>query len=206
MTLRLPNEAERKRRSAMKRRAIKHSDNWATPPYIYNALNREFNFDFDPCPYDPTVRHPSADLPLADQWRQSPLFVQTKEEGEAVSFDGLDPAVEWGKRNFVNPPYSQDLKEAFIARAALEANSGALCVLLIPASVSTTVFHDIILPNAREIRYPRGRIKFIGYNTRGELVTQSCGMHDSMIVVFDGRGAKIRSHVIVVGYDPKEIR
>lgn len=24
---------------------------WLTPPDIYNRLNEEFNFDFDPCPY-----------------------------------------------------------------------------------------------------------------------------------------------------------
>tara|TARA_R100001086_G_scaffold238060_1_gene162522 strand:+ start:354 stop:815 length:462 start_codon:yes stop_codon:yes gene_type:complete len=24
---------------------------WLTPPDLYNQLNKEFNFDFDPCPY-----------------------------------------------------------------------------------------------------------------------------------------------------------
>ena len=186
----------------MKKRAILHSDNWATPSYIYDPLNREFNFDFDPCPYDPTVRHPSADLPIAEAWRQPAMIGITQEIGAAVAFDGLDPAVVWGKRNFINPPYSQDLKEAFIKRAANEADRGALCVLLIPASTSTAVFHDVILPNAREIRYPRGRIKFIGYNTRGELVSQSCGMHDSMIVVFDGSGT---GRPPSLGYNPKGV-
>jgi len=188
----------------MKRRAIKHSDNWATPSYVYDPLNKEFNFDFDPCPYDPTVRHPSADLPVAEAWRQPAMFGATQEIGSAVSFDGLDPAVVWGERNFINPPYSQELKEAFIARAANEAASGALCVLLIPASVSTAVFHDVILPNASEIRFLRGRVAFVGYNTRGEWTEGACGMHDSMIVIFDGRsGAKRGTPVMVVGYDPK---
>ena len=76
--------------------------------------------------------------------------------------------------------------------------------MLIPASVSTAVFHDVILPNAREIRFLRGRVAFVGYNTRGELVAKKSGMHDSLLVVFDGRsGAKRGSPVIVVGYDPK---
>ncbi len=26
------------------------TDNWSTPKDLYNSLNNEFNFDFDPCP------------------------------------------------------------------------------------------------------------------------------------------------------------
>lgn len=34
----------------MKDRNLEHSDDWATPEYVYDPLNAEFNFDFDPCP------------------------------------------------------------------------------------------------------------------------------------------------------------
>lgn len=34
----------------MKNRNLKHSDNWQTPTAFYERLNKEFNFDFDPCP------------------------------------------------------------------------------------------------------------------------------------------------------------
>lgn len=27
-----------------------NSDDWATPDWLYDELNKEFNFDFDPCP------------------------------------------------------------------------------------------------------------------------------------------------------------
>ena len=27
------------------------SDNWGTPPALYEELDEEFHFDFDPCPY-----------------------------------------------------------------------------------------------------------------------------------------------------------
>ena len=27
------------------------SDVWLTPKSVYDKLNEEFNFDFDPCPY-----------------------------------------------------------------------------------------------------------------------------------------------------------
>ena len=62
---------------------------------------------------------------------------------------------------------------------------GATCVCLIPVSTSTVLFHDFIKPNAKEIRFLRGRVKFIGFNHLGEKVTnQLTGMHDSMVVIF----------------------
>ena len=51
----------------------KKTDNWATPQWLYDKLNDEFDFDFDPCPLNSKI-------------------------------DGLN--IKWGKRNFVNPPYS----------------------------------------------------------------------------------------------------
>ena len=51
----------------------KKTDDWQTPQWLYDELNDEFDFDFDPCPLNST-------------------------------FDGL--LCDWGKRNFINPPYS----------------------------------------------------------------------------------------------------
>lgn len=99
-----------------------------------------------------------------------------------AEFDGLE--VEWGKKNFVNPPYSLKLKTEFVKKAIDEAKKGKLCVCLLPVSTSTILFHDHIQPNASEIRFVRGRIKFIGINTFGEKVTNKPAMHDSMIVIF----------------------
>ena len=141
----------------MKNRNLNHSDNWKTPDWLYDELNEQYNFDFDPCPYS---------------------------EGEPL-FAGL--AVDWGERNFVNPPYSRKLKEAFVEKAVVESKKGKLCVMLLPVSTSTRLFHDVIQPNAKEIRFLRGRVAFHGYNTRGEWSTKNKPMHDSMIVVFDGR-------------------
>ena len=141
----------------MKNRNLRHTDNWKTPPYLYCMLDDEFSFDFDPCPYS---------------------------EGEPL-FDGLQ--IEWGERNFINPPYSRKLKEAFVKRAIEESKKGKLCVLLLPVSTSTKLFHEHILPNEPDIRFIKGRISFHGYNTKGEWTTKNKGMHDSMLVIFDGR-------------------
>ncbi len=138
----------------MKNRNLNNTDNWATPKTFYEELNREFSFNFDPCP----------------------LY---------ATFDGL--IIDWKERNFINPPYSRKLKELFIVKAVEESKKGKICVCLIPVSTSTKLFHEIIKPNAKEIRFIKGRIKFIGINTFGVKVSEKCGMHDSMIVIFDGR-------------------
>ena len=64
---------------------------------------------------------------------------------------------------------------------------GKLCVFLLPVSTSTKLFHNVILPENPEIRFLRGRVAFHGYNTKGEYSTKNKGMHDSMLVIFDGR-------------------
>jgi hypothetical protein len=57
--------------------------------------------------------------------------------------------VEWGDRNFINPPYSRKLKEAFVRKAISESKKGKLCVMLLPVSTSTKAIsqRDIAEPN-----------------------------------------------------------
>lgn len=35
----------------MKKRNLKINDDWKTPKSLYNSLDKEFHFDFDPCPF-----------------------------------------------------------------------------------------------------------------------------------------------------------
>ena len=141
----------------MKNRNLEHRDDWETPKLFYEKLNKEFKFDFDPCPLDHNI----------EEW------------------DGLE--IEWGQSNFINPPYSRITKEGFIKKAIEESKKGKLCVMLLPVSTSTKIFHHSILPNNPEIRFIEKRLNFSGYNSKGEYVTDKVGMHDSMIVIFDGR-------------------
>ena len=142
----------------MKNRNLPRDDNWITPEWFYKTLNDEFNFDFDPCPYHTGVI----------KWNQ----------------DGL--LIDWGNRNYINPPYSRSLKEAFVTRSVGMSKKGKLCVLLLPVSTSTALFHDVIKPNAKEIRFIKGRIKFQKKDENGTLYTpKNGGMHDSMIVIFN---------------------
>ena len=120
-------------------------------------------------------------------------------------WDGLK--IEWKERNYINPPYSRKLKEAFVRKAIAESKKGKFCVMLLPVSTSTDLFHNDILPNiSYPIRFLKRRLKFVGTNTKGQrvnypkaartseiieynreeipLYVSNSGMHDSMIVCF----------------------
>lgn len=125
--------------------AIFSSENvhWQTPVWLYEELNREFHFTFDPCPL----------------------------HGKG----GLDRS--WGKRNFINPPYGRKGEVIkWILKGVEEWRKGKLCVFLLPVRTDVKWFHDLILPNAREIRFIRGRLKFSN--------SKNSAPFPSMIVVF----------------------
>ena len=98
-----------------------------------------------------------------------------------ADFDGLK--IDWKAVNYINPPYNRKDKELFIRKAYSEYLKGKTCIMLLPVSTSTKIFHELIYPNA-EIRFLKGRVKFKGYNSTGEYVTNKAGQHDSMLVIF----------------------
>ncbi len=138
----------------MKNRNLPRDDNWATPLELYNNLNSQFAFDFDPCPYC---------------------------EGE-LTFDGL--SIDWKYSNFVNPPYSNKLKTAFVKKAIEQYELGKRSVLLLPVSTSSVLWHDIIMPTKPEVIFIKGRVKFEKILADGTRVKPPYGpMHDSMLVI-----------------------
>ena len=135
----------------MKNRIQIH-DNWQTPRYILDQIEKEFGEFFDPCPVN-------------------------------SEFDGLE--IDWKDVNYINPPYSLKMKQAFVKKAIEECKKGKVCIMLIPVSTSTKLFHEDILPNASEIRFIKGRINFNGFDTQGSNGKKyQSGQMDSMIVVF----------------------
>lgn len=142
----------------MKQRSFKNGSSngdWATPDYILDDVKKEFGDFFDPCPY----KH------------------------DLNNWDGLK--VSWKAVNYINPPYDRLLKEAFILKAFEESKKGKVCIMLLPVSTDTKIFHEVILPNA-EIKFIKGRVKFKGFNTKGEYVTNKAGQGGSMFVIFRG--------------------
>jgi len=70
--------------------------------------------------------------------------------------------IEWGQRNFVNPPFN-DVK-SFVKKAIQEMEKGRLSIFLLPTRTNASYWHSLILPNCTGIRFFKGRIKFPGYS------------------------------------------
>lgn len=90
-------------------------------------------------------------------------------------WDGL--AIEWGKSNFVNPPYGTQIKK-WVRKSYEESQDGKTCVMLIPSRTDTRWWHDYVM-KAKEIRFIKGRLKFKG--------ALNFAPFPSAIVIFNGR-------------------
>ncbi len=89
----------------MKKKNLVESKFWCIPKEIYEPLDKEFKFDFDPCPYP-------------------------------FKKDGIE--AEWGKSNWVNPPFraadaiNGNGPTAFVRKAIEEQKNGKTSVLILP--------------------------------------------------------------------------
>lgn len=130
------------------------TDLWSTPQDFYNNLDKEFNFNLDPC-----STHENAKC----------------EEHFTIVEDGLKQ--NWGGYTvFCNPPYGRELKK-WVEKAYLESKKdNTKVVMLIPARTDTIYFHNYIYGKAKEIRFIKGRLKF------GEC--KNPAPFPSMVVVF----------------------
>lgn len=116
-----------------------NTDQWATPQWFFDELDREFHFTLDPC---------------ADADNHKTMLYFTKEQ------DGLKQ--DWsGHRVFCNPPYGKDIRK-WVEKAFREGHKdGTIVVLLVHARTDTKWFHDYVY-NRAEIRFVKGRLKFGG--------------------------------------------
>lgn len=85
---------------------------------------------------------------------------------------------DWGRRSYVNPPYSSDNIRLFMDRALHQIRVGntEVVVFLVPSRTGSSWWSEFVMPHASEIRFIRGRLKFGGapYNAP----------FDSAIIVF----------------------
>jgi site-specific DNA-methyltransferase (adenine-specific) len=114
------------------------TDSWETPQDFFNKLNNEFNFTLDP-----SSTH--------ENHKCNKYYT--------IEDDGL--LKDWSKDIvFCNPPYGKTINK-WVKKSYEESLKGATVVLLIPSRTETNYWHDYIFPYAKEIRYIRGRLKFV---------------------------------------------
>ena len=124
----------------MKGQSVLHSsasDDWLTPPELFERLDRKWRFTLDPCACDGHV--------LDDAMKSC-----TRAD------DGL--SLDWsGWSVYCNPPYSNIA--AWVEKAASHRDN-ALIVMLIPARTDTRYWHKHIEGKALKVEFLPGRLKF----------------------------------------------
>lgn len=134
------------------------SDMWSTPQDLFDKLNEEFQFELDACAITSNAK--------------CTRFYSPDEDGLKQPW--------WDYRTWCNPPCGRNVGE-WVEKASVESSLGGLVVMLLPARVDTSWFHDYIY-NKAEVRFIRGRLKFGGVKTSAPF--------PSMIVIFrPGGGA-----------------
>lgn len=111
------------------------TDLWATPQYVFDILNKEFNFQLDVCADDSNHK--------CDRYF-------TRET------DGLSQ--EWNGRCWMNPPYGREIGK-WVKKAYESAKNGAVVVCLLPARTDTRWWTEYVM-KASELRFIAGRLKF----------------------------------------------
>lgn len=98
-----------------------NKDCWATPDWLFQELNKEFNFTLDPCCLPETAKCSKYYTPIEDGLSKS-------WKNEVV---------------FVNPPYSRGNIDKWV-RKCQEESKNAVVVALLPVSTSSKWFHKYI--------------------------------------------------------------
>ena len=117
------------------------SAEWATPQWLFDALNARFHFTLDPCA-----------TPENAKCRK---FFTRHDNGLAQAWAGY--------RVFMNPPYGGEIA-AWVVKARQEAERGALVVGLLPSRTDTKWWHENVQGHA-DVRLISGRLKFGGVKT-----------------------------------------
>lgn len=144
------------------------TDEWATPPELFQELDKEFGFELDPC--------------STEENHKCPKFFTKEDDGLAQNWGG------W--RVFCNPPYGRNMTGKWVEKAyKTHQENGSLIVLLLPARTDTRWFHDYIYKKA-EIRFIKGRLKFGG--------CENAAPFPSMLVIYRKEEETMKSYALTI--------
>lgn len=144
-------------------REEKESDLWETPQWLFDELNKEFNFMYDICANDDNTK--------CKNWGKDYLN---------------DDEIKWMDSAFMNPPYSNPLP--FVKKAYQDSiYCPIVCLIKCDTSTKTwAVFWDYTNNKPKpgiEIRFLPKRLKF----ERNGIPSKNCANFPSVIVVMDRR-------------------
>ena len=110
---------------------------WPTDPGVFAELDREFEFDLDPC--------------ATPENAKCERYFTEAENGLAQT---------WTGRVFMNPPYGRDIG-AWMAKAwEASQTTATLVCCLVPSRTDTAWWHEYA--ERGEVRFLRGRLRFGG--------------------------------------------
>jgi phage N-6-adenine-methyltransferase len=109
---------------------------WETPQWLFNKLDKEFNFTLDVCALPETAKCKNYYTPQIDGLKQD-----------------WEDNICW-----MNPPYGREVG-VWIEKAYKESLKGAIIVCLIPSRTDTKYWHDYCM-KTNEIGFVKGRLKF----------------------------------------------
>lgn len=169
---------------------------WETPQYLFDFLNKRYKFELDPCANEDNYK--------------CDLYFTEKENGIKREWTIVESA-------FMNPPYGNSEQPCktkcekkkcqirghhitkyipgvsdWVGKAYSEATLGMLVVCLIAARTDTKWWHKYCM-NATEIWFIEGRLHFTNKTISdytGKSKT-SPATFPSSIVIFDGRGGDL---------------
>jgi len=137
-------------------------DEWCTPLWLWHLLRDEYDLVVDAActPQNALTSFSMGEDALSIPW--TAIFGK-------VGF-------------FLNPPYSAGNIDRFMAKALEESQKGATVVCLVPCATDTRWWHNYAM-KAQEIRFIKGRVRFVGYDEEGKQIKNS-PTFSSCVVIF----------------------
>jgi len=114
-----------------------NTDLWETPQWLFDKLNKQYQFTLDVCAISKNAKCKS--------------FYNPEEDGLMQIWRGIC---------WMNPPYGREIKK-WVKKAYESSLQGATVVALLPARTDTAWFWDYVI-NKAKITFIRGRLKFEG--------------------------------------------
>lgn len=120
----------------------KNSDEFGTPQELWDELHKEFSF--------------TCDAAASKENAKLPKFVTKEMDAFTWNFSG--------QRIWCNPPYNgAGTVRKWVQLMEASVSAGAkLAVMLVPTKTEQEWFHGFLGKRSNEVRFCRGRLKFIG--------------------------------------------